>query len=176
MRALKAALFLLLAVNTAYFGYSGSASKFTDAAAWLVLLALFQAETEFPRRMRNPRTLAIVRALRLVAGGGVFAAMIGYVFEENALDAVNTVLWIAVVVLLEIELRFASVVNRARRTYHGLLATIYAGLAVLVVLWALRGMWIDAYDAVLWLAAFVMIELAITKRDVSPHRRAPARR
>jgi hypothetical protein len=151
-------LFGLLGANTIYFGATGATSKFVDAAAWLTLLALFLAETRLADRMRNARARSIVRALRLLAAAGVFAAVIGYVFDDNVLDAVNAALWIALVVLLELELRSGGFVERARRALRLALAAVYAGLAVLVVLWALRGMWLDAYDAVLWLAAFVLLE------------------
>jgi hypothetical protein len=151
-------LFGLIGANTIYFGATGATSKFIDAAAWLTLLALFLAETRLAHRMRDERARSIVRALRLLAAAGVFAAVIGYVFDENVLDAVNAALWIALVVLLEIELRFGGSTHHARHALRVALAAVYTGLAVLVVLWALRGMWLDAYDAVLWLAAFVLLE------------------
>ena len=39
---LKAAIFALLACNTAYWVVSGTVSEALDASAWLALLALFQ--------------------------------------------------------------------------------------------------------------------------------------
>ena len=163
LKIFKPVLFALIAANTVYFAASGSASKFVDSAAWLVLLALFEAETSFAMHLAGRRGRRTVRALRLVAGAGVFAAIVGYVFEENVLDAVNSVLWIAVVVLLETELRFPGLVQRARLEFTALAVALYGALAVLVVLWTLRGDWIDAYDAALWLTAFVMLEMAVSK-------------
>ena len=105
-RGMRIAVFALLACNTAYYLYAGTLAKGLDAAAWLVLLALFALETGFAavrahaaRRLRHARREA--RSPRV----GVCAAGIGYVIERTALDAVNTALWIAVVVLLEIEVR-----------------------------------------------------------------------
>jgi hypothetical protein len=160
----KAALFLLLAADTAYFVIYGTASKGIDASAWLVLFALFEAETSFRDRLDGERAKFVVRALRLAAAAGVIAATIGYVFEDNALDATNSALWIAVVVLLELELRFPQAAARHRRAFGIAAAALYGGLGVLVVLWALRAMWIDAYDAALWLTAFATIELDILKK------------
>ena len=160
----KAVLFPILAVNTAYFAIYGTASKGIDAAAWLTLFVLFEAETSFGDRLSSARAKLAVRVLRLFAAAGVFAATIGYVFEDNALDAVNSALWIAVVVLLELELRFPRATSRHRGTFDALAVSAYGGLGVLVVLWALRGMWIDAYDAALWLTAFAAIELDIVRR------------
>ena len=165
-------LFALLGANTIYFGATGATSKFVDAAAWLTLLALFLAET---RGIRGERARSIVRALRLLAAAGVFAAVVGYVFDENVLDAANAALWIALVVLLEIELRFGGRAHRARHALRLALAAVYTGLAVLVVLWALREMWFDAYDAVLWLAAFVLLEHDIAQSSTSTRARMPRR-
>jgi hypothetical protein len=159
----KASLFALLAADTAYFVVFGTTSKGIDAAAWLVLFALFETETSLGERLAGERAKVLLRALRLAAGAGVVAATIGYVFEDNALDAANSALWIAVVVLLELELRFPLAAARYRRAFSIAAAALYGGLGLLVVLWALRGMWIDTYDAALWLTAFVTIELDILK-------------
>ena len=40
-------------------------------------------------------------------------------------------------------------------------AALYSGLGALVLVWAWRGAWFDAYDAVLWLAAFATIEMNV---------------
>ena len=157
----KAVLFLLLAANTAYFAIYGTPSKGIDAAAWLTLFVLFEAETSFGIHVASARCKLVLRALRLVAAAGVIAASVGYVFEDNALDAANSALWIAVIVLLELELRLPHIAARRRSAFGVAAAALYGSLGVLVVLWALRGMWIDAYDAALWLTAFAAIELEI---------------
>jgi hypothetical protein len=160
---LKPVLFALLVADTAYYVYSGSTSKAVDSVAWLVLLALYVAEIRFVSLTR-PSYRHTLRAARLAAAAGVIAATIGYVFEDNALDAANSVLWILVVILLEIEFRFPRAVERARSAFAGAAVALYGGLGVIVLLWALRGQWMDAYDAVLWLTAFVVIELAAVAR------------
>ena len=157
----KAALFALLAANTAYFAAGESLSRAIDALAWLTLLALFHAETAHASRR------VLVRWARLAAAAGVFAATVGYVFEENVLDAVNSVLWIAVVAMLEIQVRYGHAVRRLRIAFSVLAAVLYGALALLVLVWALRGMWFDAYDALLWLTAFAAIELDLVKRKAS---------
>ena len=90
--------------------------------------------------------------------------MFGYTLEEDVLDAVNSVLWIAVVILLEAEVRFPELVSNARTAFAATAALLYGGLAVLVVLWAVNGLWFDAYDALLWLIAFATLELNISMR------------
>ena len=87
----------------------------------------------------------------------------------------NSVLWIAVVILLEAEVRFPKLVSNARHAFAATAALLYGGLAVLVVLWAVNGLWFDAYDALLWLIAFATLELNIDGEDAAaPH--APTRR
>ena len=159
----RIAVFALLACNTAYYLYAGTLSKGLDAAAWLVLLALFALETGFARHLRAPRAAVTVSAVRLVAAAGVCAAGIGYVIERNGLDAINTILWIAVVVLLELEVRRPQRIARHRRWFTTAAVTLYAGLALLVLAWAWRGEWLDAYDALLWLIAFATIEMDVLK-------------
>jgi hypothetical protein len=160
---LKTLLFLLLVGNTAWFIAAGETSKALDSAAWLALLALFMLETGHAERFESGRAQAVLRVLRLAAAIGVIAAMLRYVLEDNVLDAVNSALWIAVVVLLEAELRYPEAVRRARGVYLATAAALYSALAVMVVWWALRSEWFDAYDATAWLAAFVLVELDILK-------------
>ena len=155
---------MLLAANTVYFAVFGTASKAIDAGAWLALLVLFDIETAYRERLSGRHARLAVRTARLFAGAGVVAATIGYVFEDDALDAVNAVLWIGVVVLLETEVRWPAFIARHRAAFNVVAVALFGGLALLVVLWAASGMWFDAYDAVLWLVAFAAIEVDLTKR------------
>lgn len=164
MNAFKATLFALLAANTAYFVFFETASKGIDACAWLTLLLLFEAESSCAGHFATRERRMALRLARLAAGAGVVAATIGYVFEDNALDAANSALWIGVVILLELELRLPAVVARNRRAFNAAAIALYGALAVLVVLWAAAQMWVDAYDAVLWLIAFAALELRILEK------------
>jgi hypothetical protein len=158
---MRVTVFALLTGNTAYYLYAGTLSKGLDAAAWLVLLALFALETGFAAHVRTPRAAIAMRAVRLVAAVGVCVAGVGYVLERDTLDALNTVLWIAVVVLLEFEVRRPREIARFRAAFTATAAALYAGLAVLVLIWAWRAEWFDAYDALLWLIAFATIEMDV---------------
>ena len=156
MRAWKPLLLALLAFNTVYYAVAGTTSKAVDAAAWLVLLVLFELEARLASVGAGVKSA--LRIARLMAAAGVFAATAGYLFEENALDAINSALWIAAVVLLEIEFRKPALVARRRRVFAALAFTVYGGLALLVAVWAWRREYFDAYDALLWLVAFATIE------------------
>jgi hypothetical protein len=87
--------------------------------------------------------------------------------QQQWLDAANMALWILVVILLECELRFAQWVATHRRLFTSSACVLYGAIAMLVPMWALRGEWFDAYDAVLWLIAFVLIEMDALKLGTS---------
>ncbi|MPZ43189.1 MAG: hypothetical protein GEV05_07295 [Betaproteobacteria bacterium] len=154
-------MFLLLIANTVVFAVDGTAAEGLDAAAWLILLLLFELETAHATRLSTRRALIAVHAVRLAAGAAVLAAAIGYVNEEDWLDSANAGLWIAVVALLEFKVRFAQGLARHLGVVETIAAVLYLGLAALVLTWAWRGEWFDAYDAALWLVAFATIEMNV---------------
>lgn len=161
---LRRAVFALLACNTLYYLYTGPLSKLLDAVAWFVLLILYALEAGDPRHIAEGYTGMALRALRLAAATGVCGAGFGYIIEQNSLDAINTGLWIAVVALLEFEVRRPLDVARYHIWFTASAATLYTALAGLVLAWAWRGAWLDAYDALLWLVAFVTIETDMLKK------------
>jgi len=157
----KMLVFALLACNAAIFSFFGTFSETLDAAAWLVLLALFELETGHAEQLRGKHVVAAVHGIRLAAAAAIGAAAVGYVYEKAWLDAINSWLWIAVVVLLELEIRCFRAVERHRAGFTVVAATLYSGLAALVVVWAWRREWFEAYDALLWLVAFATIEINV---------------
>lgn len=161
---LKALLFALLVCNAAIFSITGTLGEAMDSVAWLTLLALFELETAYGDRLRGSSMTVLVRATRIVAAIAVLAAAARYLQERAWLDAVNAWIWIAVVVMLEAEVRLPEAVARHRDALRVLAATLYGALALLVVIWAWQGAWFDAYDAALWIAAFVAIEINVLSR------------
>jgi hypothetical protein len=159
----RVAIFALLVCNTAYYVFAGTLSKGLDAAAWLVLLALFALETGLPGSIRTRGAAIAVRSARLVAASAVCAAGVVYVIEDDWLDAVNTGLWIAIVAMLEFEVRRPLAVARYRVWFGGTASVLYTGLAMLVFTWMWRDEWFDAYDALLWLMAFALIEMDLLR-------------
>ena len=140
---LQCGLYALLAVNTAWFLAIAPWTKGLDSLAWFTLLMLFALETANRRWLEKLHARGLVHLLR----AGVVA------------------LWILVVILLECELRFAQWVATHRRLFAYSACVLYGAIAMLIPLWALRGEWFDAYDAVLWLIAFVLIEMDALKLD-----------
>ena len=157
----RIAVFALLAGDTLVYAFSGTPNRALDSAAWLLLLALFVLETRFGDRLRTGRAISAVRGTRFAAAIGVCAAAAGYVYQREWLDAINSGLWIAVVLMFEVEIRFPDGVARYRAAFVSTAAVLYSGLGVLVLMWAWRGEWFDAYDALLWLASFATIEMDV---------------
>ena len=79
-------------------------------------------------------------------------------------DVVNAGVWLLVVLLLEIDVRLQEH-NRFEGTalYLSTVAKVvlYGTLAGAVVVWAIKGDFVDWWDAFLWLVAFVFIELNV---------------
>lgn len=156
-----AAIFTLLAINTAVFLASGTPSEALDSIAWLTLLVLFELETGYFGRLRQGHSNSAVRAMRMAAAAAMVAAMIGYAVEKEWLGALNVGLWCAVVALLEFEVRRPDILMRHRSSVATAAIVLYSGLVVLVATWVWRGEWFDAYDAALWLVAFAILEMDV---------------
>jgi len=159
----KAALFALLAGNAAAYVVSGTLAEAVDALAWLTLLILFELETGFGFGSGVGWTARAARAARLVAAVAVVVAAAGYAREEEWLDAINAALWLGIVIVLEWQVRFPAMAMRHRPACTIAAGALYAGLGGLVVAWMVQGEWFDAYDALLWLAALIVIEMDILR-------------
>lgn len=160
LRLFKRAVYALLAANLAAYALLGRPNELLDAAAWLVLLALFEIETAHGAHL-SARALRLLHVLRLAAGTGVLAAAAGYLAEGEWLDAANAWLWVAVVILLEVEVRAPQALARRRAAFLVAAVVLYSALFLLVPTWLWQGEWLDAWDAMLWLAAFFVIELDV---------------
>lgn len=160
---LKWGIALALAANTVLFGEYGRLSELIDSLAWLTLLLLFILETDYGARL-GPKYRTGMRLARLPASALVLWAATAYVLENEWLDAANAWLWVAAVLLLEAELRWPPKAARWRRGYVGLSTVVYGGLFCFVLVWLMQGEWLDAWDAALWLAAFLLVELDLLRR------------
>ncbi len=165
-------IFALIGINALVFSVHGTAAEIIDTLAWLTLLTLFELETAHPHLLQGARSLRFTHYTRLLAGAAVCVAAAGYVIDRAWIDATNITLWIGVVILLEFEVRYPRVVASRRQLFVIIAALLYGGLATMVMAWAWRGEWFDAYDAVLWLMAFLVIEMNLLRPSQStpnPH-------
>ncbi len=164
---LGAVIFGLLACNTIYYVLAGRLSEALESAAWYALLILFMLETARAQRPRSARTLATIHGLRLLATLAIAVSAVLYVREKEWLDASNLFLWIAVVALLEIEVRRPAAIISHRKSLTTAATLLYAALGILVVIWLIRGEWMDAWDAALWLSAFGVLEMDLLRADIN---------
>ena len=164
----RSVLIALLAVNAITFAIRGSAAEALDAAAWLVLLLLFELETSAPSRLHGATAARwVIRGMRLGCAGAIALSTMRYARSGELLDAANSALWIAVVCVLEAEVRLPRFVATHRRLFSISASLLYAALGVLVLIWVAAGEWFDAYDALLWLVAFVMLELDVLRKSAA---------
>ncbi len=155
----KAVVFALLAWNTVVFVSRGTVSEGLDSIAWLVLLALFELETGAAPAPR--KRAAVIHGARLVAAMAIPVAAVGYFLDREWLDTINSVLWIAVVAILEFQVRFPAAAARYRAWRGAIAAGLYSSLGTVALVWLWRADWFSAYDALLWLLAFVTIEINV---------------
>jgi hypothetical protein len=160
---IKPVIFALLAINAGIYAATGRFSEGLDAFAWFSLLALFEIETRCAHWTRIPRNALVLDLLRLLAAAGVVIAAFSFVREQEWLDAANAWLWIAVVAVLELQVRAPLFVTRHRGTFTGTSLTLYGALAAVALVWLIRGEWLDGYDALLWIAAFALIEMDLLR-------------
>lgn len=164
----------LLLANTGVYVINGSASEALDSGAWLALLLAFEMETGARGRFAEGRLSTVLRGVRLVAAVAILAAGIGYVRDEEWLDVANAGLWIAVVTLLEFEVRHGAYVSLHRPSFKALAGALYCGLGIVVLVWLWQEEWLDAYDAFLWLVAFATIEMNLLGMGREPAARPAA--
>lgn len=79
-------------------------------------------------------------------------------------DCINSLAWILVVIVLEIEVRMQlrgrltdAFVEATRYLKYGLYSVLFSA----AVYWGFEGKFLDFYDAALWLFAFIFIELNV---------------
>jgi hypothetical protein len=173
---IKAALLLLLGINAAIYAATGRISETLEAFAWFTLLLLFELETRGPVWTRHPRITLALDGLRLLATTAIVWAATAFIEEGEWLDAANAWLWIGVVLLLELEIRAPDRIARWRRAAVAVSILLYTALTAVAAAWWLQGEWLDGYDAVLWIAAFVLLELDLLGRLPGASRHAPKRR
>lgn len=163
MSAIRRTILLLLAANVAAYAVTGRASEILDALAWFALLLLFTIETRWPSWAAVPRNARLLDVLRLAATAAVLWAALQFVNEGEWTDAINAWLWIGVVLVLELQVRAPDCTARWRRPLAVLSGSLYAALAAVAVAWLLQGAWLDAWDALLWITAFALLELELIR-------------
>ncbi|HEY0503784.1 MAG TPA: hypothetical protein VGD42_09845 [Lysobacter sp.] len=173
-------IYALLALDVVLYSLYGRLTELIDTAAWLVLLMLFEWETG---GWRLPaRWLPALHGARALAAVAVVVAVVGYALERVWLDFANETVWLGVIALLELEVRLSPSATRLHRMRRVLAAILYLALVGFLLTWAVMGFgdenpqaaWLDTWDALLWLVAFVVIELNVFGFDARQSRRRHA--
>jgi len=149
-----------------------------DTAAWVVLLLMFELETTvFERHQPTLRHTRSLQGVRILCYSLIVYAFYGYLVRAIAsaaapdavrllawLDVINAATWLAVVLILEMDVRLqergrfknlSSLISNASK------AVLYIVLLLAAIYWGIRGDFVDFWDAFLWLLAFVAIELNV---------------
>ena len=82
------------------------------------------------------------------------------------IDVINSAAWILIVVVLELEVALFSKRDFSKKFRHIILAfkfILYLILFLAAIYWGIAGDFLDFWDAVLWLFAFVFIELNVLR-------------
>lgn len=155
---LKLTILALLTLNAFIYALVDTFTGMVDAFVWLVLLLLYEVKTNQNNLPVSEAVLQIVRnALILI----IVLVFFSYMFNGEWLDVINTLLWLALVVLMEMEVRWQNLVVQHRRLFWLMTIATFLGLVGTAGLWFWQGAWLDGYDAVLWIAAFALVEVDI---------------
>lgn len=155
----KLAIVFLLLVNFLIYAIFDTWIKALDSLVWLALLIVYELETNKIGAELEPG-LSRLRTLLIILVPLVF---LGYLKDKEWLDVVNSLLWFALIALLESEIRWPETVYQYRNLYWVASLAVLSGLALMVLAWIWKSAWLDAYDAALWLVAFATIEVDIFK-------------
>jgi len=153
----KLAILALLTLNIGIYAAVDTLTTAVDALVWVILLVMFELETVKAAPF-NETTLHAVRNVLIVVIALVFGS---YVRDNEWLDVLNSLLWFGLIVLLELEVRWPTLVARHRQLFWLITLAVFAGLVGMVVAWLMQSEWLDAYDALLWITAFGVIEVDI---------------
>lgn len=86
-----------------------------------------------------------------------------YVHGHEWLEVINFLFWLALIALLELEVRLPDKVANYRLSYWWATVIVFIGLIGVVIAWAWQSAWLDVYDAIVWIIAFGLIEVDINR-------------
>ena len=174
-RTISFAMLGLLAMTTGYYIFRGRISEAMDSLTWYVLLILFLLETFKLSSVQSRRAVRVMRIVRIAASAVLLGTLFLYLHEWEWVDAINLTLWLLVVALMETEVRQPDFLTTHRKAFSYAAAALYLSLAAIIMVWLYQGAWIDAWDGVLWLAAFGLLELKLLSAPANINARNNAR-
>lgn len=154
----KLAILVLLMLNTVIYAFVDTLTSTVDALAWLVLLVMYELETN---SNNLPIAETIMQAIRYGLIALIALVFVSYLQDSEWLDVANSLLWFGLIALLELEVHKPVLVMRHDHLFWLLTLTTFIGLIAMAVIWLWQGAWLDGYDAALWIVAFGLIEVDI---------------
>jgi hypothetical protein len=159
---LKLGLLLLLIVNAIAFMVRSEWNDALDSCAWILLMALYEIETgRIPLDGYHRFDAPWIRNLAILV---VVFAETSYFFEGAWLDGIYSLLWLLVLALFESQSRFPAKVAAQTGLFKLAGMTLGIGMAGVIGAWLQQGAWFNAYDALLWTTAFLVIDLDLVRR------------
>jgi len=154
----KLAILALLTLNAVIYAFVDTWTSAVDALAWLILLVMYELET-------NSNNLSIAATIMQSVRYGLIAMIslvfVSYLQDSEWLDVVNSLLWFGLIAMLELEVHKPALVMRHGQLFWLLTVATFIGLIVMAGIWLWQGAWLDGYDAALWIVAFGLIEVDI---------------
>lgn len=151
----KLLILALLSINAVAYAVVDTLTSTVDATTWLILLVLYELETYGNRLPVTEKALGRARTALIMLIVWVFFS---YFNDSEWLDVANSLLWFALIALMELEVRRPELVIRHATACWILTVGIFTGLLAMAGIWLWQQAWLDAYDALLWITAFGFIE------------------
>ncbi|MGD0961822.1 MAG: hypothetical protein ABSB19_18585 [Methylomonas sp.] len=157
---IKLLILSLLSIDIFIYALADSLLSALDALAWVGLLILYDLEAE---AIPVTITKTTLHGCRIALIALVVAVFFSYWYSKAWLDVGNALLWFALIAMLEFEMRFPGKVAEFKKHLRFSMLVVFAGLIVMALVLLLKSYWLDAYDAILWILAFALLEVDIIK-------------
>jgi len=154
----KLAILVLLTLNAVIYTFVDTLTSTVDALAWLILLVMYELETN---SNNLPIAETIMQSIRYGLIALISLVFVSYLQDSEWLDVVNSLLWFGLIAMLELEVHKPALVMRYGQLFWLLTVVTFIGLIMMAGIWLWQGVWLDGYDAALWIVAFGLIEVDI---------------
>ncbi|MGY6275147.1 hypothetical protein [Methylomonas sp. MgM2] len=154
----KLLILVLLTANAAIYAIVDTLTTAIDAGTWLILLTIYELETHSDGLPFSESVLNKIRTGLIMVIVFVFFS---YLHDSEWLDVGNSLLWFALIAVMELEVRRPDIVLKYANLFWLLTVAIFGGLIAMAGIWLWQQAWLDAYDALLWIVAFALIEVDI---------------
>lgn len=152
----KCFILVLLTLNAAIYAVVDTLTTAIDAGTWLILLLIYELEAS---SSGLPISESILNKIRTGLIGVIGLVFFSYLHDSEWLDVSNSLLWFALIAIMEMEVRQPEIVFKYANLFWLLTIVIFSGLIAMSGIWLWQRAWLDAYDALLWIVAFGLIEV-----------------